>query len=283
MGAPKLTNVSFGYVITELTRRQIAIDPRSKTEKNRGSRGLAVNKVEMSCGIRNCPFFELHADGKAGLSEELQCIVHDAAQSVTFKQGELLFLQGQPSSNLFSLTRGMVKICSNSPDGREQIVGLSSPGNLLVGLQSINDTRHAYTAVAVTEVNACRVNHRTLLERVQSRGDIAMRLIQAANAQLAHSRALMEVLGHKCASAKIASFILLMTPESERSDRRFAMPFSRMEMASILGLSEETVCRLMANLKRSGAILAPRGQIEIRDWNQLQAISEGKHMMQVAG
>lgn len=55
----------------------------------------------------------------------------------------------------------------------------------------------------------------------------------------------------------------------------FELPFSRMEIASLLGLSEETVCRLMADLKRSGAIYAPRGKIEIRDWNQLCAISDG--------
>jgi CRP/FNR family transcriptional regulator len=87
----------------------------------------------------------------------------------------------------------------------------------------------------------------------------------------------MEVLGQKCAASKIASFILLMTPKSERGNCGFAMPFSRGEMASILGLSEETVCRLMARLKRSGAIFAPRGKVEIRDWGQLQAISDGGH------
>lgn len=229
----------------------------------------------MSCGNHNCPFFELQADGDQFSEAELQCIVNDALQHVTFDQGEVLFLQGQPSSNLYSLTQGMIKICSHTPDGREQIVGLSSPGNLLVGLQSINDTRHAYTAIAVTPIHACRINHRTLLELVEDRDDVAMRLIQAANAQLAHSRALMEVLGHKCASAKIAAFILLMTPKSEHGNCGFAMPFSRREMASILGMSEETVCRLMANMKRSGAIYAPRGKVEIRDWTQLQAISEG--------
>jgi len=207
----------------------------------------------------------------------LHCNVRDALQDVTFGQGEVLFSQGQPSSSLFSLTQGMVKICSHTSDGREQIVGLSSPGNLLVGLQSINDERHAYTAIAVTPVHACKINHRALLERVEERGDVAIRLIQAANAQLTHSRALMEVLGHKCAAAKIASFILLMTPKSEHGNCGFAMPFSRGEMASILGLSEETVCRLMANMKRSGAVFAPRGKVEIRDWNQLQAISEGTH------
>lgn len=229
----------------------------------------------MSCGSNNCPFFEFQTDDDQFSDAETHCNVRDVLQNVTFDQGEVLFLQGQPSSSLYSLTRGMVKICSHTPDGREQIVGLSSPGNLLVGLQSINDTRHAYTAVAVTPVQACKVNHRTLLDRMQDRGDVAIRLIQAANAQLAHSRALMEVLGHKCAAAKIASFILLMTPKSENGNCGFAMPFSRMEMASILGLSEETVCRLMANMKRSGAIFAPRGKVEIRDWNQLQVISEG--------
>jgi len=66
-----------------------------------------------------------------------------------------------------------------------------------------------------------------------------------------------------------------MTPKSEDGNCGFSMPFSRMEMASLLGLSEETVCRLMANMKRSGAIYAPRGKVEIRDWSQLHAISEG--------
>lgn len=234
----------------------------------------------MSCGNQNCPFFEFQIDNDQFSEAELHCNVHDALQDVSFSQGEVLFSQGQPSSCLFSLRQGMVKICSHTSDGREQIVGLSSPGNLLVGLQSINDTRHAYTAIAVTPVYACKINHRTLLERVQNRGDLAVRLIHAANAQLAHSRALMEVLGHKCAAAKIASFILLMTPKSEQGNCGFAMPFSRGEMASLLGLREETVCRLMANMKRSGAIFAPRGKVEIRDWNQLQAISEGNNAVE---
>jgi len=229
----------------------------------------------MSCGNRQCPFIELQAEAGVFSEAEIRCLVAEAAQNVSFGEDEILFLQGQSSSSLYSLTTGMVKICTHSADGREQIVGLSSPCNLLVGLQSINDSRYAYTAIAVTPVKACKINHRALLECVQDRGDIAIRLIQAANAQLAHSRALMEVLGHKCAAAKIASFILLMTPRSEHGNCRFELPFSRMEMASILGLSEETVCRLMADMKRSGTIYAPRGKIEIRDWNQLHAISDG--------
>lgn len=230
----------------------------------------------MPCSNCDCPFQEIRALNGSGLSAELQCMLDDSVQRVTFRTGEILFMQGQPSSCLFAVSDGMVKICAHNADGREQIVGLSSPQSLLVGLQSMNDERYAYSAIAATNVRACKVNHRTLLERVRDKGDLAMRLIHAMNAQLAHSRALMEVLGHKCAAAKIASFILLMTPKSEKANGGFALPFSRLEIASLLGLSEETVCRLMANMRREGAIHAPRGRIEIRDWDRLYAIADGK-------
>ena len=210
------------------------------------------------------------------LPAELQCMLNDSVQRTTFRHGEILFMQGQPSACLFAVSDGMVKICTHNPDGREQIVGLSSPQSLLVGLQSLNDDRYAYSAIAASNVRACKINHRTLIDHVRDRGDLAMRLIEALNSQLAHSRSLMEVLGHKCAAAKIASFILLMTPKSKKSNGGFALPFSRLEIASLLGLSEETVCRLMANMKREGAIHAPRGHIEIRDWDRLHAIADGK-------
>lgn len=224
---------------------------------------VEVNR--MPCGNCSCPFYDA----------ESQCIVTDAVRKVTFKKGAVLFLQGQPSSSLYSLTEGMAKICTHTPDGREQIVGLSGPSNLLIGLQSIGDERHAYTAVAVTAVTACEISDRAVLDGAQDRGDVAMRLVAALNAQLAHSRALVEVMGHKFAAAKIASFILLMTPKSGHGVCCYGLPFSRMDMASLLGLTEETVCRLMASMKRTGAITAPRGRIEVGDWNQLQTIVDG--------
>ena len=194
--------------------------------------------------------------------------------TANFKDGEVLFMQGQPSSNLYALAEGIVKICTHTPDGREHIIGMSSPNNLLVGLQSLSEERYAYTAIASTTVKACRINHRALMSRLDESSDIAMRLINAFNAQLAHSRALMEVMGHHCAACKIASFLLLMTPKSEHGNCEYSMPFSRVEMANLLGLSEETVCRSMARMKREDVILAPRGHIEIRDWDKLQQIAE---------
>lgn len=229
----------------------------------------------MSCGNGVCPFSEFRGEGGPLSKPDIACLVDGTVQAAAYEPGETLFLQGQSSTSLFSLTAGIVKICSHSADGREQIVGLGSPGKMLLGLQSLNENRYAYTAIASTPVRACKINHRALLDHVRDTPEVALRLIAAVNAQLAYSRALMEVMGHSNAAAKIASFILLMTPPSEHGACGFPMPFSRSEMASILGLSEETVCRLMACMRRSGAIYAPRGKIEIRDWSLLHTIAAG--------
>jgi CRP/FNR family transcriptional regulator len=228
----------------------------------------------VNCVNCQCPFHDYQAGVGLDGDAVLDCVVSEHAHAASFKNGEVLFMQGQPSASLYALAEGTVKICTHTPEGREHIIGMSSPNNLLVGLQSLSDERYAYTAIATTPVKACRINHRTLLSQLNETSDVAMRLINAFNAQLAHSRALMEVMGHHCAACKIASFLLLMTPKSEQGNCEYSMPFSRVEMANLLGLSEETVCRSMARMKREGVIYAPRGYIEIRDWDKLQQIAE---------
>ena len=228
----------------------------------------------MSCNNFVCPFHELQASDYLSSDSDLKCLITDAVKQVRFEKGDILFAQGQRSDCLFSLSTGLVKITNHTEDGREQIVGLSTPGKLLVGLQSINDDLYEYSAVAETHTMACKISHRSLLREAKKKGEIAMRLIDSINAQLAHSRSLMKVMGHKCAAAKIASFIQLIISSSEHGNKRFTLPFSRGEIANLLGLSEETVCRQMAKMKRRGILYAPRGKIEILDWDQLQLVAE---------
>ena len=228
----------------------------------------------MTCGNNACPFHELEAVVGAHNGADLACRVTDSVKQVRFDAGDVLFAQGEPSTSLYSLSRGIVKITCHTPAGREQIVGIANPGNLLLGLQSLETDLYQYSAIAETDVVACKIRHRGLLKEAEDDSDIALRLLKALNAQLAQSRELMRVMGHKCAAAKIASFITLLIPEAERARQHFTLPFSRAEIASLLGLSEETVCRQMAKMKRSGILYSPRGRIEILDWSRLEAVAE---------
>ena len=227
----------------------------------------------MTCSNCSCPFNKQEPGGDSLAGRGLACVVPDAVKPVRFGAGDTLFAQGEPSTSLYSLSSGLVKITSLTPDGREQIVGLSTPHRLLAGLQSLSDDHYTHSAIAETRVEACRIPHRDLLQAVNSHGDIALRLIEAMNAQLAHSHELMRAMGQRCASAKIAALIGVIIPHCEHRRSRYTLPFSRGEIASILGLREETVCRQMAKMKRRGILYAPRGRIEILDWDRLAEIA----------
>ena len=229
----------------------------------------------MPCPNLDCTFHERHPDADSASVDGYQCMISDAVKQVSYGNDDVLFNKGQPRSSLYALQSGVVKICCNTPDGQEQIVGISNAGSLLAGLQSFTDDCYEYSAVAATPVKACRISQRALMARAADHGDLLLRLVAAANAQLAHSRALMRVMGHKCSAAKIASFLLLVVPRSHRRSKRVLLPFSRMEIANLVGLSEETVCRQMALMKRAGIIYAPRGKIEILDWDRLQGVADG--------
>jgi CRP/FNR family nitrogen fixation transcriptional regulator len=84
------------------------------------------------------------------------------------------------------------------------------------------------------------------------------------------------MLGRQTAKERIASFVLHL---AERSDAEeglaFDLPMSRQDIADYLGLTIETVCRMLSELKREKIIAIPTGQIVINDIEALQALTEG--------
>lgn len=228
----------------------------------------------MNCSNTICPF-SAHSGGNGRTRPfPSNCLVSDSVKEVSFSKGDFMFSQDQQSGCVYVLTEGVAKILSVTPDGREQIVGFASPEKLMVGLQSLSNDNYAESAVAETNVAACKIRKRALLTAVTTNPEVALRLIDAMNAQLAMSRAMIRAGEHRSAVAKIAAFLLLLLPTDKHDDRRHVLPVSRSEIASILGLSEETVCRQMAKMKRRGILYAPRGGIEVYDWVKLNAVAD---------
>ena len=104
---------------------------------------------------------------------------------------------------------------------------------------------------------------------------VATHLCDDLNAKLAQTRALIEAMGRKTAVEKIATCILSTRHEDESGVEESPIQLSRKELAEMLGLTEETICRVMAELRRAGVIEAPRGKIIIKDRERLQDIADG--------
>jgi CRP-like cAMP-binding protein len=167
----------------------------------------------------------------------------------------------------------MVKLME---DGRRQIGEFLVAGDLL-GFDTL-DT-HDYFSEAVSDV-VLRCYPRHMVDMLaESNAALArwLRMLTSVSLRMAHKRILL--LGRKTASERIATFLLEMAERlPPATSGAIDMPMSRTDIADHLGLTTETVCRVLALLRRDKIILIERGAIEIRDRISLQQMaSEPRH------
>jgi CRP/FNR family transcriptional regulator len=109
------------------------------------------------------------------------------------------------------------------------------------------------------------------------------KLLERTLAELDRTRSWMMLLGRKTAPEKIATFLLEMserlaetgcTPLAPGPATRFTLPFSRQQVADVLGLTIETVSRQFTKLKNEGVIDLPaRRDVEILNRSSLVALA----------
>jgi CRP/FNR family nitrogen fixation transcriptional regulator len=94
----------------------------------------------------------------------------------------------------------------------------------------------------------------------------ARRLRQYAAAQMRQGRDRLVALGRKTAIERIAGFLLDMQRRLRVADRAvLELPMNRCDIADYLGLTIETVCRGLTELRAQGIISVDRARIVIHD------------------
>ncbi len=225
-----------------------------------------------ACHNEECLFCE--AKLYTGLTEGQVCEIRGMLSRQVNDTHDVLFRYSEPSQYLFMIRSGQVKLTTSGVDGNEHIIGLVGAGYLL-GFDNIGDTVHSYTAECLTPTVLCRIGYRDMMRVLGGNPRVSLNVLQAMNEQLIQARSLIRVLGQKSSMEKLASFLLSLVPErSDNADEELLpLHLSRNEIAEVLGITVETVSRIMAKLQRDGVIDAPRGGIHIHDRKQLQILA----------
>ena len=175
------------------------------------------------------------------------------------------------------LANGSLKIYTLLADGRRQITGFMFPGDFL-GI-SIDD-EYAFTAEALVGSELWWFTRDAFDRFVEDNPKVERELYRLAAHELAAAQSQMVLLGRKTAAERLASFFLSLVERQElvAGERQveFDLPMSRLDIADYLGLTKETVSRMLAQLRNRSLIrLMSQDRVEVLDRKGLKEMTEG--------
>ena len=189
----------------------------------------------------------------------------------SFTRNEEIFAEGDAAGCWFKVISGTVRICKLLVDGRRHIAEFFFAGDCF-GLE--NTAERLFSAEAVGDVIVMRYPRLATERLIDDNPALARGLRDMTLRDLANAQMRMLVLGRMSAPERVANFLLDML-ERRDATRALDLPMSRNDIADYLGLTIETVCRIMSAFKRAGAIDMPAPhRIEIRDRAALAAFSD---------
>jgi CRP-like cAMP-binding protein len=189
----------------------------------------------------------------------------------SFDREAHLYAEGDASDCWFKVLSGTVRVSKMLADGRRHVAGFCYAGDWF-GLD--NTVERLFSAESVGEVVVMRFSRRATERLLDDNPQLARHLYDITMRDLTQAQVRMLLLGRMTAPERVASFLLEL---SRRRDARrlVPVPMSRTDIADYLGLTIETVCRVLSTFKRGGLIAVPSAHtIELRDRAALAAVCD---------
>jgi CRP/FNR family transcriptional regulator, anaerobic regulatory protein len=187
--------------------------------------------------------------------------------------GQHLYRAGQPFNSLFLVQAGFLKTSLVAEDGREQVTGFRSRGDLL-GVESIGTQTHACFAVALDACVVWELPYPAILKAVARMPELQAQFTAALAAEIRSDRNWMLALGTLAAEQRVAAFLLDVAERHQAlgfSARHFVLRMSRADIGSFLALKHETVTRALTRLSAQGCIQVQLREVRIFDADALRA------------
>jgi CRP/FNR family nitrogen fixation transcriptional regulator len=183
--------------------------------------------------------------------------------AVTFHPTDsVIYAQGEPTGPLYLVEFGTVRVCRMTADGRRQINSFHYAGDVF-GFEAGDEHQSYAESVDGAGIRVIRAAEPTAFAREM----LAMALVG-----LGRTQDHLLLLGRLSANERMAAFILDLM-ERQQTDDLVLLPMQRNDIADYLGMTFETVSRVLRVLKDRNIIRLPSVErIEVLDADALAAI-----------
>jgi len=191
-----------------------------------------------------------------------------------YKKGETIFLEGKRIKGCYIILSGIVKQFKTGAEGRDYIIRLAAPFEILGFRSVLKEEPACNTSTAIEDSVVCYIPKECLYHFVKTNGNFALDLLQIACSELEKSHVLITEIAQKSVKERLAELLLALKNKfgvNEKGHLNIAL--SREEIANLVGTATESVIRILSEFKNERFIDVNGKKITILDERTLEKIA----------
>ncbi len=213
----------------------------------------------------------------AGLSERDWDKVTDLFSERQYQKDDYIFLEGEAPEALYVVKTGKIKVLRHSTDGKDVVLRVASPGQMLGSVAVFDGGGYPGTAQAIEDCCLLVIARNDCLTLVTRYPVFALAVINDMGTRLRGSAEQIRSLAVERVEQRIARVLLKLgaSAGADTADGRvIEMPLTRQDVADMTGTTVETAIRVMSKFRRLELIRTRRGKVVLVDLQALQDIAE---------
>jgi len=195
---------------------------------------------------------------------KLDAIIERASPT---QKGERLFKPQDPLTALYAIRSGSVKSYNLSDEGDDQVTAFHFGGEVL-GLDAISVGHHTSFATALETSMICKIPYQALTALASRCPSLHKKLLRMLSYEIRTVQNIVLLHANKNSEQRLAHFINSLSEEYALrgfSSSEFKLSMSRTDIASFLGLTVETISRLLSRFQKQGLITVSAKYVMILD------------------
>lgn len=205
------------------------------------------------------------------LSLEQQREVATYARPLRVDRGETFVRAGEAQARLFVVHDGQVKVSTTSADGRETILQVLGPGEVVGEVSFLTGDHSDQDCVALAPTRLCVFNHESLADLIRTYPDIGVSMLRTLASRLSRTERMLVARTLSDVGARVAAYLLDLPAAWATSERggpgiaSVRLPMAKKEVATFLGTTPETLSRRLGDLEAQGLVEVRGAEIVLLD------------------
>ncbi|MDO4606263.1 MAG: Crp/Fnr family transcriptional regulator [Bowdeniella nasicola] len=202
--------------------------------------------------------------------EELRSMMVD----VQLRRGEKLFTEGQEGDRLYLIVEGKVKLGHTSGDGRDNLIAVLGPGEMIGELTLFDPGPRSTTATAVASTRLMELDHSAMMSFIDTRPELAKHMLKALAQRLRRTNNALADLVFSDVPGRVAKALLDLADRFGHPgvDGTIHVPhdLTQEELAQLVGASRETVNKSLAEFGSRGWLALENRGVHLLDLERLR-------------